>query len=489
MKLIDIINKSGVLRRNGESLPDVTVKGISCNSREVGPGYIFVAISGTHVDGHRYIHEAVTKGASAVFYGNSQRIQQHYPGVALFGVDDTRLALAQLAAEFYGHPSTRLKVIGITGTNGKTTVSYLLEALLKENGKNPAVIGTVNYRYGQKILSAKNTTPGPLELQPMLADMLDDGIEYVAMEVSSHALDQKRTEGIRFHSAIFTNLTQDHLDYHSTLENYFLSKSRLFRTMDSQSFVVLNADDAYGVRLRAMTDARVITYGITRQAEIAAKEIMLNMSNSVYLVKTPTEEDRFTVPFIGQHNVYNVLALAAWAHAEGFPLSATKSALENFSCVPGRLERIEHQGKFSVFVDFAHTEDALRNVILSLRKIAEKRIIVVFGCGGERDRTKRPKMGRVVTELADYAIITNDNPRSEDPGCIIDEIKEGINSDNYRCIPDRREAILASLRLAEAGDIVLIAGKGHESFQIEKDKSIPFNDKEVVRECLQSLNS
>ena len=488
MRLTQLIKSLGI--NHTACVPkDFEVKGISCNSKEVLAGYIFVAIKGNNQDGHKFIASAIKQGAGAVVIEKSKLKDHKISAQACFiSVLDTRKALARLAAGFYADPSSKIKVIGITGTNGKTTVTYLIEAILKKSGFLPAVIGTINYRFKNKIITAKNTTPGPIELQGMFSDMLKEGIDYAAMEVSSHALDQNRTEGINFHSAIFTNLTQDHLDYHKTLENYFQAKAKLFKNIGKDSFVVINNDDAYGRRLKRLTSARIITYGILRQADIVAKDIKFDVSHTEFRLMNGKVKIDITSRLIGRHNVYNILAAASWALAEGLNLSIIKSEIEKFSSVPGRLERIDNKGGFFIFVDYAHTEDALHNVISTLRQLPCKRIIVVFGCGGNRDKIKRPKMGYVVTELADLAIITNDNPRQEDPLEIIKEIKKGIIRANYTVIADRKKAIIKALSLAKPGDIVLVAGKGHENYQILKGKAIPFDDRQVVRECLKSLN-
>lgn len=468
-------------------LEDFEIGGISCNSKNIKNNFVFVAIKGTHEDGHRFIAEALDRGARAVIVQTSEFIVLSSKDITFIKVNDTRQALARLAAEFYGHPSRKIKVIGITGTNGKTTVTYLIEAILKEAGLNPAVIGTVNYRFRDKIMPSKNTTPGPLELESMLAQMLSAGSDYAVMEVSSHALEQDRIEGINIHSAIFTNLTQDHLDYHHTIENYFQAKSRLFRKINSGSFAVVNNDDVYAGRIKNLTPAHIITYGINGSAEIIARDIKFDITHTEFCLKTTDLETNIQTPLIGMHNVYNVLAAVAWALKEGIDLSVIKSAMEKIHFVPGRLERINFKD-FVVFVDYAHTEDALANTIKTLRQFSKNKIIVVFGCGGERDRNKRPKMGKIVSELADFAIITNDNPRGEDPQVIIDEIKKGISKNNYSVIPERFEAIRESLRLAKPGDIVLVAGKGHENYQILNDRVLNFDDREVVRECLKSVN-
>lgn len=471
------------------SSEDFPVCGISCNSKTVSDDFVFVAIKGNRDDGHKFIQEAIDRGARAIIVQDQGiRVKRQDKKVNLIKVTDTRKVLARLATEFYGNPSSKMKVIGITGTNGKTTVSYLIEALLKTAGFNPAVIGTVNYRFNDKIIPSKNTTPGPIETQSMLAEMLKQGINYTVMEVSSHALNQDRTEGINYHCAIFTNLTQDHLDYHRTLENYFQAKAKLFQNIRPNAFTIINNDDGYGKKLKNLIPAEVITYGIDNNADIMAGDIKPDIAHTEFLLTTTKEKVNFKTPLIGQHNVYNILAAVALAVREGLDLSLIKSVIEKFDSVPGRMERIDTKRDFSVFVDYAHTEDALRNVIKSLREFASGKIIVVFGCGGERDKTKRPKMGYAVSELADYAIITSDNPRSENPEEIIEDIEKGIKKNNYSVVPERKDAIKESLSLAKLGDIVLVAGKGHEDCQILKDKIVHFDDREVIRECLHSMN-
>ena len=464
------------------------ISGISSNSRLIGRGFIFVAVKGAKEDGSKFIDEALSRGARFVVYDSRVRAAHYGPLAVFIKVKDTRLALARLAVSFYKNPSSKVKVIGITGTNGKTTVTYLLEALLKEAGLNPGVIGTVNYRFKNKIIPAKNTTPGALELQSVLAGMVDKGVDYVAMEASSHALDQGRVAGIDFHSAIFTNLTQDHLDYHTTLDNYFRAKAKLFRDIGSESFVVINNDDKYSVRLKKITPARIITYGIGKNSDITARNIRLAAGFTEFDFCFRGKQVKFRVKLIGKHNVYNVLAAAGWGIAEGLSLKTIKSAFEKFTSVPGRLERVESKKGFSVFVDYAHTDDALKNVLCALRQLSPKRIITVFGCGGERDKLKRPKMGRVVSRLSDFAIVTNDNPRSEAPEAIARDIRKGMTGNNYCVILDRKKAIRKSLSLAGAGDIILLAGKGHEDYQVLRDKTIHFNDREEVKACLKSLN-
>lgn len=490
MKLSKLIKDIGTVSGNRGVLSNFEVAGVSANSKHIQNNFVFVAVKGSCADGFSFIDEAINKGAKVVISQKS-KVRSLKAKVAFIKVRNDREALGKLAAKFYGNPSSKIKVVGITGTNGKTTLTYLLESILKEAGFLPAVIGTINYRFGKSVVPSKNTTPGPVELQSMLSDMAAAGLTHCLMEVSSHALEQKRTEGISFHSAIFTNLTQDHLDYHKTIQNYFQAKAKLFRDIPKDSYVVLNNDDRFGRLLKKETEARIITYGLRNKALFSIKKIKFDCFHTEFLLSSQVyrqEKIFFKTRLIGKHNLYNILASVAWAQQEGIALEKIKAAIEGFSCVPGRLERVGLKEKFTVFVDYAHTEDALKNILNTLRQIALRKIIVVFGCGGDRDAGKRPKMGRVVSQLADYAVITNDNPRSESPEKIIEEIRKGIRSKNYCVIPDRFEAIKKSLSIAKADDIVLIAGKGHEDYQIINDKRMFFDDRMVVIECLKSMN-
>lgn len=466
---------------------DFEVAGLACDSRKAGADYVFVAIKGADADGHAFVRDAVARGSRAVIA--QEETAASSPGLNCIVVRDSRKALAQIAAAFYQDPSQRLRVVGITGTNGKTTVSYLIEAIVRQAGRNPAVIGTVNYRFKDRLIPSLNTTPGPLELQPMLAEMAKAGVEYVAMEVSSHALAQERTEGVHFCAALFTNLTQDHLDYHKTMEDYFQSKARLFSGLNNHAFAVINGDDPYGRRLMVPPGVSMVTYGLATHCDFMASEPEFSLKGSRFTIRTACKSIQVNTPLIGRHNVYNILAAASWALREGFPVDDILAAIAGFRSVPGRLEPIENNAGLAVFVDYAHTEDALKNVIKAIRELSKKRLIVVFGCGGDRDKTKRPKMGAVVAELADFAVVTSDNPRSEDPMAIIGDITRGIRKDNYRVVPDRRLAIKEALGMAAEGDAVLIAGKGHEDYQVLKDGRVHFDDREVARECLGSMNS
>ncbi len=468
---------------------DFQVKGIACDSKKVGEDFVFVAIRGVRADGHKFIEEAIQRGARFIVVQRQVSASEDRNKKLIFiQVDDTRKALANLAARFYDEPSQKLKVVGITGTNGKTTIAYLLEAILKKAGFSPGVVGTINYHFKDKAVVAKNTTPGPLELQALLTEMLKERVEYVAMEVSSHALDQRRVEGINFHAAVFTNLTQDHLDYHLTLEEYFLAKAKLFQGLSPSALAIVNNDDPYGRRIKNFTPARFIGYGIDNPAEVVAIDLECDISKTRFKIKTDKQAISLESRLIGKHNIYNILAAAAFSLEEGIEAKNIKAAIEDFVLVPGRLERIETPAGFSVFVDYAHTPDALFNVLTALRNVSQGRLILVFGCGGDRDKTKRMKMGQVASELADYVFITSDNPRSEAPEAIIFDIIKGVKKENYAVVVDRRQAIEKALGRAKEGDIVLVAGKGHEDYQVFKDKVIHFSDQEVVRECLGSKN-
>ena len=468
-------------------ISDIEVKGITCNSKAVKKSFIFVAIKGNRQDGRCFIKEAIAKGAVIVVVQGRSPAIKIPANIKLIVVRNARNFFSEACAEFYHHPSRNLKVIGITGTNGKTTVSYLVEAICLEAKYGCGVIGTINHRFKDKIVIAKNTTPAAAQLQELLSQMLAQRIKYCAMEVSSHSLDQERVAGINFSHALFTNLTQDHLDYHKNLENYFQAKAKLFRSLANNTFAIVNNDDQYSRRLKQMTKACVITYGIKNRSSVMARDIKFGIQGSQFTLVAPKIKSKIKTNLVGRHNIYNILAAIAWGISENIDFRVIKSASEKFKTVPGRLEKIRCKKRYNVFVDYAHTPDALYNVITALRPLASKKIIVIFGCGGERDKLKRPKMGRVVTQLADYAIITNDNPRSEDPLQIIKDIRRGIRKNNYCVIPDRHKAIQTGLRLVEKDDCLIIAGKGHEDYQILKNRVLHFNDRKVVEECLELM--
>ena len=458
---------------------------VTADSRAVGKGDMFVAFRGYAADGYGFIGQAAAKGAGAIV---AEKDFDAPGNVAKVLVEDTRKVLPIIADNFYCHPSEKLKVIGVTGTNGKTTITYIIESILKRAGEEPGVIGTINYRLGGRTVPAKNTTPGPLELQSMLAEMVKDSSHYAVMEVSSHALDQHRVDSVLYDAAIFTNITPEHLDYHKTPEEYFNAKAKIFRLLKKGGVAVLNNDDPKVRALKGAIGGKCVTYGLKEKADMTAKNMRLSIDDSKFDI-IPPRGGKFSVKarLIGRHNVSNILAAAAACEALGIRREHIKEGIEAMAFVPGRLEGVECGQPFKVFVDFAHTEDALYNVLGLLREVSKARIITVFGCGGNRDKGKRPLMGRAACKLSDHVIITSDNPRFEDAGAIIDGIVGGVRGEfhNYEIEPDRRKAIEKALSLAEVGSIVVMAGKGHEGYQIVGDKTLPFDDKEMVKAALR----
>ncbi|MFC1594002.1 UDP-N-acetylmuramoyl-L-alanyl-D-glutamate--2,6-diaminopimelate ligase [Candidatus Omnitrophota bacterium] len=468
--------------------PKVAIQGVSCDSRSIAKDHIFVAVKGNQLDGNRYIPQAIKRGAR-VIVRESKKGKRAFAlsnSILFCDVPDPRKTIAHLAAQLNGFPSRKLKTVGITGTNGKTTVSYLIEAILQYAGFKTGLIGTINYRFGSKRRQSTNTTPGPEQVQAMLAAMVKKKTKYCLMEVSSHALDQQRVSDIDFHAGIFTNLTRDHLDYHKTMDGYFSAKVKLFKSLNKKSWAVINHDDSFAQRLIRRTSARVVTFGLSK-ATVKADNIVVGRTGTSFDLITSNKRMQMQTRLIGHHNVYNILAAVSFCLIEGVDSDIIRDTVRRFKGAPGRLEAINCGQPFMVFVDYAHTDDALKNVLQSLRALPRKRIIVVFGCGGDRDTTKRPKMGSVATRLADFAIITNDNPRSEKPETIIKDIKKGITKTNYRVIYDREAAIKRALSMAQNDDIVLVAGKGHENYQVLKSQSIPFDDRKVARRIIRCL--
>jgi UDP-N-acetylmuramoyl-L-alanyl-D-glutamate--2,6-diaminopimelate ligase len=459
---------------------DRDVLGITYDSRRVTPGMLFVAIPGQHVDGHEFIGKAVDRGAIAVLCERNRLVAAR---VTQIRVADVREALACAARAYYEHPSSRLKVIGVTGTNGKTTVAFMVKAILESAGTKTGLIGTVRYEIGDRVIPAQRTTPESLEIQQMMALMVKADCQACVMEVSSHALDQKRVHGVEFDVGIFTNLTRDHLDYHGTMENYFAAKQRLFSDLGQEGtrgVAVINVDDTYGARLADLVKVEVeLTYGLQRPAKLRATRIELSADGSRFVVETPDRKFAIRLPLIGRHNIYNALAAIGAGIALQIDVVKVQAALNALPPVPGRLESVSAGQPFGVFVDYAHTDDALRNVLTTLREISSGRVLVAFGCGGSRDTGKRAKMGRVAAELADFTVITSDNPRKEDPEKIAAQVEEGflaVRSDHYVLELDRSRAIQQLLAQAGEGDAVLIAGKGHETYQEFEDTVVPFDD-------------
>ena len=463
------------------------ITSVCVDSRRVEKGSLFVALAGTKTHGAKFINDAVSAGAKIIVCEKGLDIETIPKDVYTFIVENSHDFLCDALKIFYSNPGADVRLIGITGTNGKTTITYLLESLFASVGQNCGVVGTINHRYGGKILKAANTTPGLVDNYDLLARMVSAKVDYCAMEVSSHALDQRRVQGLDFRYAIFTNLTSDHLDYHKDHESYFLAKAKLFTSLTQEKHAIINIDDEYGLRLQEMTRAKVWTYGIKNSADFSAQRIELGFTGTSFDLVTPNGFIKIQTPLIGLHNIYNILSVAAVGVGEGMTLQDIKKGIEGLPQVPGRLERIEAGQNFHVFVDYAHTEDALRNVLSSIRAVKKARVIVVFGCGGDRDKTKRPRMANAVEELSDFAIVTTDNPRTEDPKQIIDEILVGFKKKDYLVIVDRERAIIESLHYAKVGDVVLIAGKGHEDYQIFKDKTISFDERKIVMKNLLHL--
>lgn len=458
------------------------VSGIAYRSDAVHPGDAFFCIPGFRHDGHEFATQAVERGASALVC--SRAVEAPIP---VFIVPDVRHALAIASSRFFGEPSRTLDVVGITGTNGKTTTAYLLDSIMRADGRTTGLIGTVETRVGGERLASARTTPESADLQALLARMRDAGVRGVAMEVSSHAIDLHRVDGVRFAVAAFTNLTQDHLDYHSTLEEYWSVKRRLFTEADVAERVV-NVDDERGRTLASDVAARW-TVGRDANAAVRATDEALGPVSSTFRLVTPLGEVRVTLPLAGAYNVSNALVAAASGLALGIDMETVVRGLEQAPQVPGRLERIDEGQPFAVLVDYAHTPDSLAKAIAAVRAVTRGRVITVFGCGGDRDPEKRAVMGRVAGEGSDEVVVTSDNPRSEDPVGIILAIEDGLKSagGTYCVEIDRRSGIRAALDSAAEGDAVLIAGKGHEDYQIFADHTIHFDDREVAREELRAL--
>lgn len=494
MKIETVIGTVATRRVTGDCSRDAL--GIACDSRQVRPGHVFVAFPGRRRDGWQFVADAVQRGAVAVVSEHDEPLPSvrgsgsAAPAPCHIVVDDARAAVGELARRLNGCPDEKLRIVGITGTNGKTTTAYMVRAILQAGGWEPGLIGTVAYVIGSRAIPAVRTTPEAAELQGMLAQMVSAGCRSAVMEVSSHALDQERVNGIDFDVGVFTNLTRDHLDYHGSMENYFLAKARLFHSLgkhEKRAVAVLNGDDPWAVRVRGLAgiSADIVTYGIGPDAAVRAEDIDLSPAGSLCRIQSPWGSEKIRLRLLGRFNVSNALAAIATCGSLGMELGGMAEVLSGMAAVRGRLEQVETGREFQVFVDYAHTDDALEHVLETLREITRRRLIVVFGCGGDRDRTKRPAMGRAAARLADYTVLTSDNPRSEDPAQIIAEIREGFGEvTSVDVIEDRREAIEQTLRMAERGDVVLIAGKGHESFQEFANRTIAFDDREVVQQVL-----
>lgn len=486
---------------------DPEIRELCYDSRTVRPGSLFFALRGAAADGHAFISRAVAAGAAGLVIEDTAGVP---PGIPSVTVPDSRLAMSLMAAVFYGHPTSRVPMIGITGTNGKTTTTYLVESILGQAGFPAAVLGTINYRFGATTIPAPHTTPESADLQRILRQMVDQGARAVVMEVSSHSLEQRRVDGCSFDVGIFTNLTRDHLDYHHDMESYLASKQRFFSQLLAPDQVkplrraAVNMDDPAGKQIAGACACQVVTYGVVSDSAVSARDVAFSTSGTTGILVTPGGETGFSSRLVGRFNLYNILAAAAAASALGIPLDAIRAGIEVHGKVEGRLEPVENSRGITVLVDYAHTGDALENVLKTIRELATGRIITVFGCGGDRDRGKRPIMGEIAARYSDLAIITSDNPRTEDPGAIIHEIRAGVepldlreyslaelaggfDEKGYTSVVSRRDAIRLGARLAKQGDILLIAGKGHEDYQIIGTEKHHFDDREEAAMACREL--
>jgi UDP-N-acetylmuramoyl-L-alanyl-D-glutamate--2,6-diaminopimelate ligase len=467
---------------------DVQVDKIQYDSRKVGRGDLFVAIRGTGVDGHRFIDQAISAGARVVVLEDDARFPDSYfmhTGTVKVVVPNSRVALAEMSARMYGNPSRRLTMVGVTGTNGKTTTTHLVKAILESSGMKTGLIGTIGYSVGDALMPATHTTPESLELNALLGKMVEHQCGAAVMEVSSHALHQHRVHAIRFAAGVFTNLTQDHLDYHGTLEEYFRAKNILFEGLDEEAVAVVNRDDGRCDEVLRSTKAKTLTFGVSPEADVAATDTTMSLSGTSMKIRYRGTSTSITSPLIGRFNVSNVLAAYATGLSLGIANELLVKAVAGTRAVQGRFEHVASPHGWTAVIDYAHTPDALQKALAAVRDIFEPerqgRIITVFGCGGDRDRTKRPIMGRIAAGLSDLTIVTSDNPRHEDPEAIIGEVMAGVPAGAAaERVADRESAILKALASARPNDVVLIAGKGHEDYQVIGDRRVHFSDREVV---------
>jgi UDP-N-acetylmuramoyl-L-alanyl-D-glutamate--2,6-diaminopimelate ligase len=502
MKLAQLLGSLSDARVTGDS--DIDIEGLYYDSRQVGPGGLFFALRGVKSDGSLFVAAAVKGGAVAIVADRPCAVA----GVTCVQVADARLAMSLMAARFYGSPTAAIPAVGITGTNGKTTTSYLIEGILERAALPAAVLGTISYRFGETGIPAPNTTPESVDLQRTLRELVELGARSVVMEVSSHSLEQRRADGCLFDVAVFTNLTRDHLDYHLDMESYFGSKLRLFTDLLAPSKekpsrrAVVNLDDPYGQRIADASSAPVLTYAMAGDADLTVAEVDFSVHGIRCRLRTPRGEISLSSDLLGRFNLYNILAAVGAGLALDLPDAAIKEGIEGHKKVPGRVERVENDKGITVLVDYAHTGDALENVLATIAELKTARIITIFGCGGDRDKGKRPVMGEIAARYSDLAIITSDNPRTEDAQAIladvragvaplglreyrIDELAQGFEEKGYATIESRREAVRAAILAASPGDIVLLAGKGHEDYQIIGTEKFHFDDREEAAAALK----
>lgn len=478
MKISELLNNVHIVKIEGN---DRNIAELSYNTASIGKDSLFFCIQGMKTDGHLFANRAVEGGAVALVISKDVDVTSD---VTLVGVRDTREAMAQISSNFYGNPSKNMNVIGITGTNGKTTSTFMLRSILNEFGEKTGLLGTIYNIFGDEVVVAKRTTPESMDLQRMLSKMYHNGVEECVMEVSSHSLALRRVFGIKFKTGIFTNLTQDHLDFHINMENYFRTKMKLFENCEN---AVINIDDAYGKRICEELKCNIITYGIEKKGDVYAEDIIITGEGTSFKLCHKNEVIPVKIHLPGKFNVYNALGCAAAALLAGVPLSCIARGLQALEKVPGRSEKINSKKGFTIIIDYAHSPDGIINILKTAREYTNNRLITLFGCGGDRDKGKRPLMGEAAGRLSDFCIVTSDNPRSEEPMDIIRDILPGISrtKSKYVIIDDRKKAIEYALNMGQRGDVIVIAGKGHETYQVLKNETIHFDEREIVHELLK----
>lgn len=484
MKIKELIKDLNIIETNIEDF-DEDIKDIAYNSKNIEDGFAFVCIKGFKTDGHEYIDEAIKKGAKLIVVDEFFDTSNLKDKVLFIKTSNTRKALSVISSNFFQNPSKDFLLIGVTGTNGKTSTTFMIKSILEQKGHKVGLIGTIKNMIGQKEIEAKHTTPESYDLQKLFFEMRKEGVDSVVMEVSSHSLELNRVDNCDFDVGVFTNLTQDHLDFHQTMENYFAAKLKLFKMSKKR---IVNIDDEWGRKIVDIYPDS-ITYGINHKADICAQNIKLYVNKNQFELKQSDDKEEITLNIPGIFSIYNALAAASCAWALGIDLKTIKMGLESVKAIPGRFEIVESNEKFTIVIDYAHTPDGLLNLMKTVNEVAKGRKVLLFGCGGDRDRAKRPVMGEIAGKMADFVIVTSDNPRTEDPIKIIEDILVGLQKTNveYVVIPDRYEAIKYAIQNARENDFIVLAGKGHETYQILRDKTIHFDEREVVKSILEEL--